>query len=212
MKIKVCGMRDKENLSRLLELGIDFVGFIFYEKSKRYAREVPNIDFPDSVKKAGVFVNADVEFLIKKAIDNKLDIIQLHGDESPEYCKRLKQSLEKVAHTVAIIKAFAVDEEFDFDVSSAFTDDCDYFLFDTKGKYYGGNSLKFNWTLLKKYNGQTPYFLSGGIGPESKNEIEDFLKSPESSKCVAIDLNSKFEDVPGMKNIEKLKKFKEAMQ
>src|SRR5210317_6546 len=128
MKIKVCGMRDKENLSRLLALEIDFVGFIFYEKSKRYVHEMPTINFPDSVKKAGVFVNAEVEFVIKKIKDNKLDIIQLYGDESPQYCKRLKKSLVKVGHSVAIIKAFAIDEAFNFDLTNHYATDCDYFL------------------------------------------------------------------------------------
>ena len=160
---------------------------------------------PLSIHKVGVFVNEEPDTIVAIADKYGLEYIQLHGDEDLAFANALKERGQK------IIKVFRVMDTIPV-YARNYQGIADYFLFDTKGKYYGGNSLKFNWTLLKKYNGQTPYFLSGGIGPESKNEIEDFLKSPESSKCIAIDLNSKFEDVPGMKNIEKLKKFKEAMQ
>lgn len=205
-------MRDKENLTELMELGVDFVGFIFYEKSKRFVDELMDIDYPKPVKKVGVFVNETEEVILEKINDNCLDVIQLHGDESPDFCNRIKESLLKNTKAVSIVKAFAVDAEFNFEQTDLFTDSCDFFLFDTKGIYYGGNSIQFDWSLLRNYKGVIPYFLSGGIGPETLNELESFLETPESSKCFAIDLNSKFEDAPGLKNIEKLRKFKEALK
>lgn len=203
-------MQNPENVSSLLALKPDFIGFIFYNKSKRFVTDFPQIQFPRETKKVGVFVNEDIDEVLAKVAAFKLDLVQLHGDETPEYCTKLVTDLisTPLNHQIKIIKAFSVDETFDFDLSEPYKNQCDYFLFDTKGKDYGGNGVKFNWEILQNYKGETPYFLSGGIGLEDKDELLSFLLKQESKKCYAIDINSRFEDSPGMKNIDKLKEFK----
>ncbi len=209
MKIKVCGMRDKENVKSLIALKPDFVGFIFYDKSKRFVTDFPQIQFPDETKKVGVFVNESIEDVLTIVETNKLDFVQLHGDESSEYCENLRH-LERSRKVVSfgIIKAFSVDENYDFNNTKQFKNYCDYFLFDTKGKDYGGNGIKFNWELLKNYKGETPYFLSGGIGLEDKDKLLSFLSNKEAKRCIGIDINSGFEIEPGLKNINDIKEFK----
>ena len=217
VKIKVCGMRNAENISSLLALKPDFVGFIFYDKSKRFVKDFPQIKFPSTIKKIGVFVNETIEEILIKVHTCELDGIQLHGHESVEYCKNISRALKSNVGSlraqsefchIEIIKAFSVSDDFDFSTTDEYQEDCDYLLFDTKGKDYGGNGLKFNWEILKQYKGNTPYFLSGGIGLEDENELLSFLRRPESNRCHVIDVNSRFEDSPGLKNIEKLKEFK----
>ncbi len=220
MKIKVCGMRDSDNISSLIALKPDYVGFIFYKNSKRFVADFPQNDFPKSIKKVGVFVNEELNGLVNKVKDYQLDCIQLHGNETPEYCDKLRLSLEYLElpntkgslvskpHQIKIIKAFAIDESFSFKLTEGYKMQCDYFLFDTKGKGYGGTGLKFNWDILKNYNGETPYFLSGGICLEDVGQLSLFIKKRESDHCYAIDINSRFEDSPGLKNIEKIKEFK----
>lgn len=212
MKIKVCGMREEENLNQLLAMNPDYIGFIFYSKSKRHVPEIPNIRLPENICKVGVFVNAGLDYIWKRIKGYELDVIQLHGDETPEFCKEARDFLVKRNCNVQIVKAFAVDHQFDFDSTNPYERYCDFFLFDTKGKYYGGNSERFDWRLLQDYKGILPYFLSGGIGPDSVNDIQNFRKSPWAAYCVALDLNSRFEEAPGVKNIDKLIKFKEALQ
>ncbi|RLD65648.1 MAG: phosphoribosylanthranilate isomerase [Bacteroidetes bacterium] len=200
-KLKVCGMKYPDNIRQLLKLKPDFIGFIFYKKSKRYVGHNLNIkklNIPESIKKVGVFVNAEVDEIKDKIKEYQLDLVQLHGDESPEICKELKQTGIKIS------KAFQVDENFDFSVLKPFFSVCDYYLFDTKTKLYGGSGKKFNWKILEKYNNQKPFFLSGGIDLEDVDEI-DKLKN---LNIFAIDINSKFEISPGVKDIEKIKKFK----
>ena len=207
-------MRDSENISSLLALKPDFIGFIFYEKSKRFVTEFPKVEIPSEIKKVGVFVNAKPDEVLKKVIDYQLDYVQLHGNETPEYCEHLQQSfpmhigIASASHNVGIIKAFSIADDFDFGRTVPYQDCCDYLLFDTKGKDYGGTGLKFNWELIKKYKGNTPYFLSGGIGLKDKNELMSFSRAPEANFCVAVDVNSRFETSPGIKNIEKLNEFK----
>lgn len=217
MKIKVCGMRDTENISSLIGLKPDFIGFIFYHKSKRFVADFPLIEFPESIKKVGVFVNEEINEVVKKVKDYQLDCIQLHGNETVDYCNSLRHSLRYIersrsdvskSHQLGIIKAFSVDDSFDFTKTEDYQSCCDYFLFDTKGKDYGGSGLKFNWKILQNYKGITPYFLSGGIGLEDIEQLLSFLQRKESDRCYAIDVNSRFEDSPGLKNIEKLKNFK----
>ena len=227
VKIKVCGMRNAENISSLLGLKPDFVGFIFYDKSKRFVKDFPPIKFPSTIKKVGVFVNETIEEILNKVHTYKLDGIQLHGDESVEYCEELAKMVTErsrsdkefknvisttLNHQIEIIKAFSVSDDFDFSTTEEYQDHCDYLLFDTKGKDYGGNGLKFNWEILQQYKGNTPYFLSGGIGLDDKNELVSFLRRPESYRCHVIDVNSRFEDSPGLKNIEKLKEFKNILR
>ena len=196
-EIKVCGMRDRSNISELLKLKPEYVGFIFYEKSPRFIEQKPDVAFSANTKKVGVFVNASERTINEKRIHFGLDIIQLHGNESPELCFLLKQSGAKV------MKVFQVNEDFDFQKTRRYQEYCDYFLFDTQTKAFGGSGKKFDWRLLEKYNNARPVFLSGGIGPDDVKEI----KKIKDLNLKAIDVNSKFEIEPGLKDIEKLSKF-----
>jgi len=206
MKIKVCGMRDAENISELIKLKPDYIGFIFYEKSKRFVTSLPKVEIPSEIKKVGVFVNETIDEIIEIADKNKLEAIQLHGNESPKYCEELKVLLIR---NVEIFKAFPIDDNFDFSITEDYQKVCDYLLFDTKGKEYGGNGIKFNWQVLDNYKGELPYLLSGGI---TKNDVQAlllFLNRQESKKCIGIDINSGFEIEPAMKNIANIKEFKQ---
>jgi phosphoribosylanthranilate isomerase len=211
MLLKVCGMRDTENLKELISLEPDFIGFIFYNKSKRFVAEFPIIDIPLYIKKVGVFVNEPIENLLATAQKYKLDYVQLHGDESVNYIKTLHRiQFEDTSESfqLGIIKAFSIDEHFDFSTLKAYEAVCDYFLFDTKGKEYGGNGVKFDWKILDNYKGQKPFFLSGGI---SKSDIES-VNSITHKLCVGVDVNSGFETTYALKNIHELKEFKNKLQ
>jgi phosphoribosylanthranilate isomerase len=204
MKLKICGMKYPENITQVAALQPDYLGFIFYKKSKRHFDGIiPAL--PQTIKKVGVFVDASNDYINDKIKRYNLKTIQLHGDETPVFCRQFyNKNLE-------IIKVFSVGEQFDFKVLEKYETVVDYFLFDTKGAQKGGNGISFDWTLLDKYPSQKPYFLSGGIGLESVNDIKQFKKSPASKYCYALDINSQFEDAPGQKNIEKLKAFKNAI-
>ncbi|EKT4499119.1 phosphoribosylanthranilate isomerase [Flavobacterium psychrophilum] len=200
MKLKICGMKYPENILEVSTLLPDYLGFIFWEKSSRYFDlEIPKI--PESIKKVGVFVNANLEEILLKIKKYNLNLVQLHGNESPEFCKELKKS------TIKIIKVFSVNDDFNFSALEPFEAVCDYFLFDTKGKLPGGNGITFNWQILKKYHSRKPFFLSGGIGLDDIKNIKK-LNLP----IYAIDVNSKFEIEAGLKNIELLKSFKNNLQ
>jgi len=199
-------MRDAENISELIKLKPDYIGFIFYEKSKRFVTSLPKVEIPSEIKKVGVFVNETIDEIIEIADKNKLEAIQLHGNESPKYCEELKVLLIR---NVEIFKAFPIDDNFDFSITEDYQKVCDYLLFDTKGKEYGGNGIKFNWQVLDNYKGELPYLLSGGI---TKNDVQAlllFLNRQESKKCIGIDINSGFEIEPAMKNIANIKEFKQ---
>ncbi|MFK7770795.1 MAG: phosphoribosylanthranilate isomerase [Saprospiraceae bacterium] len=197
MKIKVCNMRDPKNLQKLLELPIENVGLIFYKKSKRFVeKELPKINFQGK-EKVGVFVNESLEYILEKSQQYDFVTIQLHGSESPEFCEKLKGKNFK------IIKAFSVDDKFDFSKTKNYEPFCNYFLFDTKGKLPGGNGYTFDWKVLKNYQGEIPFFLSGGIN----SSHVDILKKLEINQLHAIDLNSGFEKEPALKDISLLKKF-----
>jgi len=199
MKLKVCGM--KHNTAEVAKLQPDYLGFIFYDKSSRDFDDVIPV-LPNTIKKVGVFVDENVEVIVDKIEKHKLDVLQLHGHESPEICRLLKSTNKE------IIKVFSIKDEFDFSVLNEYEDVCDYFLFDTKGKLPGGNGYTFNWDVLKNYPSTKPYFLSGGIGLNEMDKIKAFKESSASKYCYAIDVNSKFEIEPGLKNIEELEKFK----
>ncbi|HUH46760.1 MAG TPA: phosphoribosylanthranilate isomerase [Arenibacter sp.] len=211
MKIKVCGMKYPENISEVTHLLPDYLGFIFWEPSARFFDGSMG-DIPDSIKKVGVFVDADLEKIVKTINRYDLQAVQLHGKESPEFC----QELRKVTWTepdgpkkqLEIIKVFSIKDDFDFRTLAPYETVCDYYLFDTKGKLPGGNGYTFSWEVLRDYPSSKPYFLSGGIGLEETAKIKDFLKKPESKYCYAIDLNSKFEHKPGLKDVGQLMKFK----
>lgn len=202
MKIKVCGMREAENISELIKLEPDYMGFIFYKKSKRFVTSFPKVEIPSKIKKVGVFVNEAIDEVIEIVEKHQLEAVQLHGDESPEYCEELKVLLIR---DVEILKAFSVDDAFNFSNTEAYQKVCDYFLFDTKGKDYGGNGVKFNWQILQNYKGEVPFLLSGGI---SKIDVDDILKISHKD-FAGIDINSGFEIEPALKNIEEIKEFKQ---
>jgi len=201
MKIKVCGMRETENIRQLVELGPDYIGFIFYPKSKRFVGEeiAPEAVelVPTFIQKVGVFVDEPFESLLEQFRSNKLEMVQLHGNELPEYCARMKQL------GIPVIKVFSVGNNFDFTTTEPYAGNCDFFLFDTKDELPGGTGRKFNWQLLDAYSGETPFFLSGGIGPADAEMIGN-LKHP---KLYGVDVNSGFEIEPALKNIEALKRF-----
>ncbi len=194
LRLKVCGLRD--NIEDVVRLEPEYAGFIFYEKSPRYVGE--NFNMPvlnDGIKKVGVFVNESLE-KVKKLVERyTLDYAQLHGNESPGYCKNLHND------GVGVIKAFPVGEEFDFGQLELYESAVDYYLFDTKTKDFGGSGETFNWTLLKKYSIEKEYFLSGGISLENVNELANI----DLRKVHALDVNSRFEIRPGLKDIKKLK-------
>lgn len=199
MKLKICGMKYEDNIKAVADLQPDYMGFIFYEKSKRnFDSMIPWIS--EEINKVGVFVDANLDEIKDNIKKFDLHMVQLHGDESPQFCNHLEN--------VEVIKTFSIGKTFDFSVLKLYEDVCDYFLFDTKGKEKGGNGIVFDWNLLKDYPSDKPFFLSGGIGIEELESIKDFKKSKFSRYCIALDVNSKFEDEPGLKNVEKLKYFK----
>jgi len=199
MKLKVCGMKYKDNIEAVASLQPDYLGFIFYNKSARhFNNSIPEL--PESIKKAGVFVDEELDIVIEKIKKHNLQAVQLHGSESPEYCAAIKD--------VEVVKVFSIKDEFDFRILQPYEDVCDYFLFDTKGKLPGGNGYTFDWDVLKHYPSTKPYFLSGGIGLNEIEKIKEFKKSAASKYCYALDVNSKFETEPGLKNIEELEKLK----
>ncbi len=220
MKLKVCGM--KHNPKAVAALQPDYLGFIFWGKSARFFEgEMPSI--PDNIKKVGVFVDASLEDVLKTIQKFNLDAVQLHGQESPEFCNLIRKqfanisdvalsgvemSLPSKVKSLEIIKVFSIKDDFDFSVLKPFETVCDYFLFDTKGKLPGGNGYAFNWKILEHYPSTKPYFLSGGIGLENQKDLESFLKTDAAQYCHVIDINSKFEIQPGHKNIEAVKEFK----
>ena len=200
--VKVCGMRDAENICEVEALGIDLMGFIFWPKSGRYVSERPAY-LPTNCKRVGVFVDEDIETVKRIAEDYALDYIQLHGHESPEYCAQLKG--------LKLIKAFNIATTEDFKQTEPYTGIVDYFLFDTKGKSVGGNGEKFDWSVLSAYDGNTPFLLSGGIGPDDAEVLTSHFSPLTSKKCVGIDLNSRFLIAPGLKDINTLKEFLNAL-
>jgi len=201
VKVKVCGLKDPDNIRKICDAGIDFAGFVFYRESPRFAGTNPDpVIFnciPDTIGKVGVFVNETPDKIIEIAETFGLDIIQLHGNEDFSYCEKIKMSGLKV------IKAFRIGEEIDPDTVNTFSDVCDFFLFDTGGKLYGGSGIKFNWELLNGIRLEKPFFLSGGIDP---GDIQE-LKKINNNMFFAVDINSRFEISPGIKDFEKVKMF-----
>jgi phosphoribosylanthranilate isomerase len=203
MKLKICGMKYPDNIHDVGSLLPDYMGFIFWEKSARYFDGVMP-DLPKSIKKVGVFVNESIAVIEEKIAKYDLQAIQLHGQESVEFCSELKTKIRTdVAcnvSTIEIFKVFSADENFDFSILKPYESVCDYFLFDTKGKLPGGNGTTFDWKILEKYPSSKPFFLSGGIGIEELDSIKEISKT--NLPIYAIDINSKFEIEPGLKNIQ----------
>ena len=188
MKLKVCGMKYSQNITEIENLFPDLMGFIFYEKSKRFFNQ-PEINLNNKVKRVGVFVNENIQEIKNKIKKYKLDYVQLHGEENVNFC----HSLQPFAK---IIKVFKIDYNFNFKKTEEFEEVCDYFLFDTKSQLHGGSGKKFDWDLLKNYNCKKDFFLSGGI---DISDIEDIKKIVNSYPIAGIDINSKFE----LDNLEK---------
>ena len=206
MKIKVCGITNIDEALALSKAGVNYMGFIFYPASKRYALhtlsldQIKNVQLP-GVLKVGVFVNEPLENVIATATEAGLDMVQLHGDETPNYCKEM-------ANHYPVIKAFRISETDDVAYKiSEYLEDIDYLLFDTASSVYGGSGISFDWTKLANATGQKPYFLSGGIGPDDVSKITSFVQSDAAGNCIAVDINSKFETAPGQKNIQLLQSF-----
>lgn len=197
MIIKTCGMRDADNIRAVSELRIDWMGFIFWAPSSRYVSEKPSF-LPTRQKRVGVFVDARIEEVKSKADEYALDLIQLHGSESPAFCERLKANSRQ-----QLIKAFNIATQEDLQQTSPYEGLVDYFLFDTKAKMVGGNGTQFDWSVLSAYQGNTPFLLSGGIGPDDAEKVRNF----HHPQLAGIDLNSRFELSPAFKDIEKLKQF-----
>ena len=193
-------MRDGENIRQVEALGVDMMGFIFWPKSSRYVSQRPDY-LPTQCKRVGVFVDEDPEQVKQLADDYGLDYIQLHGQESPAYISQLGE--------LYIIKAFNIATAEDLLQTRPYEGLVDCFLFDAKGKSVGGNGEKFNWTVLADYVGKTPFLLSGGIGPDDAAQVNAFVRGDLQSarQCIGIDLNSRFELSPGLKDINKLKVF-----
>ena len=202
-------IREVEKLSTVkCQLSIDWMGFIFYPKSSRYVSEVPAY-LPTKCKRVGVFVDASTDEIIKKIHDFSLDMIQLHGNESPEQISHLSKATGRrdsgnlLTNHLSIIKAFNIATAEDLKSTASYTGLADYFLFDTKGASVGGNGEKFDWSVLDSYEGDTPFLLSGGIGPDDAERILDY----HHPKCIGIDLNSQFELAPGLKDVTTLSRF-----
>ena len=213
LKVKVCGMRDPTNIEAVSVLPIHFMGFIFYEKSPRFVTHTYDISScPDDLTKVGVFVNAEMEYILHKIDQYDLDAVQLHGSETPQYIadfsKELWLKLKLMANIdVEIIKAFSVDSDFDFETVKPYSELVKYFLFDTKSPHHGGAGIKFDWSILEKYDSEVPFLLAGGI---SENDVE-VIKSLTINQLYGLDLNSKFEIEPALKDVGKLKIFLEKL-
>ena len=203
MMIKVCGMRDADNIRAAEALGIDLMGFIFWPKSSRYVSEKPAY-LPTQCRRVGVFVDAAVDDIRQHVEDYALDVIQLHGKETPTYLQALRSLY---GDSIAIIKAFNIATAEDLQQTACYEGHADYFLFDTKAQQVGGNGTKFDWTVLDSYAGKTPFLLSGGIGPDDAEQVRAF----HHPRCIGMDLNSRFELAPGLKDIQQLKTFIQAL-
>lgn len=239
MVIKVCGMRDAQNIREVSQLGVDMIGMIFYPKSPRnvemqsshagiipdYAKE--DIGASDSSKdsssnssasfstsakspaRVGVFVDDMVQNIVTRVVNYHLDYVQLHGNEPREMCENLRSTLDPdIRPGIKIIKAISVSDASDIQKYKEYVGAVDLFLFDTKCKTVGGSGRQFDWQVLEQYDGEVPFLLSGGIGPEDASRLHAF----HHPKCIGIDLNSRFEIEPGVKDVEKLKGFLNEIQ
>ncbi|AMR33266.1 N-(5'-phosphoribosyl)anthranilate isomerase [Mucilaginibacter sp. PAMC 26640] len=197
MKIKVCGLKDPANIKAVAALSPDYMGFICYNRSPRFISDLDEdvlATLPDHILKTGVFVNASIEHISKVMNKYGFDAIQLHGTENPEACAFFRPKL-------LVIKAFGVDEEFEFGRLIDYRNKVDFFLFDTKTPVHGGSGKTFDWTMLNRYAGDIPFFLSGGLSPENLQEVAKI----DHPMFYGVDLNSKFEVSPGLKDVDKLK-------
>ena len=211
MIIKVCGMREPDNIRAVEQLGIDWMGFVFCPQSPRYVRTVPTY-LPSHCKRVGVFVDAKIAEVLNRTRDYQLDVVQLHGEESPHYIEHL---LAVLPARVQIMKMLPVATVKDLRRTEVYAPLVNYFLFETKflqtGNYYGGSGKQFDWNILSAYQGTKSFLLSGGIGPDDAERLHTFFSSDNGSvaeKCIGIDLNSRFEISPALKDVSVLQKFR----
>lgn len=204
IKIKVCGMRDVNNIMQVTALEPEYMGFIFYAPSPRYVGSEFKLikKLPDCTKAVGVFVNAGNAEILRQSGVVGFDHVQLHGNEGVDQAAELKDAGLKV------IKVFSVDDAFDFNLTKPYVPVVDYFLFDTKGKLYGGNAKTFDWKVLQRYDQHVPFFLSGGISPDNVNEIIAL----DGMNLYSLDINSGAEESPGLKDLKKLKIMFDAVE
>lgn len=212
MKVKVCGLTLPDNIEQVLQLGVDYIGMIFYAKSPRFAESPELMSWLrenehqfNTTQKVGVFVNAEIEYILNCVHDYQLDYVQLHGNESAGYCRELKLLWSvNTLRKASIIKAFSVDENFDFRSTNEYADSCPLFVFDTGGHAaVGGTGKKWDWDKLKEYDSPVPFLLSGGIGPEDAKAVRRL----EHPQLRGVDVNSKFEVEPGLKDVGQLESF-----
>ena len=223
MVIKVCGMRDARNIREVSQLGVDMIGMIFYPKSPRYVemqsshagiipdyvKEDINIKSSKTPARVGVFVDDMVQNIVTRVVNYHLDYVQLHGNEPREMCENLRSTLDPdIRPGIKIIKAISVSDASDIQKYKEYVGAVDLFLFDTKCKTVGGSGRQFDWQVLEQYDGEVPFLLSGGIGPDDASRLHAF----HHPKCIGIDLNSRFEIEPGVKDVEKLKGFLNEIQ
>ena len=215
--IKVCGMRDGENIRQVAALGVDWIGLIFYPKSPRNVTMISTHAgiIPDrgslspltthlSPLRVGVFVDEMPQNIITRVVNFQLDLVQLHGHETPTMIRNLRATLDPdIRPGIKFIKAISVGSRDDIAAYKTYEDCVDYFLFDTKCPTVGGSGNQFDWSVLAGYAGETPFLLSGGIGPDDAERVRAF----HHPKCIGIDLNSRFETAPALKDISKLKQF-----
>lgn len=193
-------MRDSENIRAIEQTKADLMGFIFHPKSPRFVASLPEY-MPKKQKRVGVFVNASLEQILAKAQTFSLEYIQLHGDEAPAFCCELKNRGLKVIRAQRIVNADDITQSEAYDMA-------DLMIFDTKTKLYGGSGKKFDWHLIKSYRGRVPFLLSGGIGPDTLEEIKAF----SHPLYAGVDLNSGFETAPALKDAKKLNTFIENLK
>ena len=210
MRIKVCGMTLPEQVNGLDEMGVDFAGFIFYPKSPRYMAQKISPEKMRNIKgriaKVGVFVNTPYEELMKTVDNYRLDMVQLHGDETPFFA-------EKVANYVTVIKAFRLSDNDPIDwITRPYHESADMYMFDTMGAGYGGTGKKFDWNVLRAATVDKLFFLSGGIQSGDEEKLIEFSKEETGKKLFSIDINSRFEVSAGVKNMDKVKSFVESLK
>jgi len=207
MKIKVCGNTLPQQVNALDDIGVTFAGFIFYPKSPRYMVQKINAEKMRQIRgkiiKVGVFVNPTYDELMKTVEDYRLDMVQLHGDETPKFC-------DKISDYISVIKAFRLsDNDSILHMTQAYTEVCDFYMFDTLGVGYGGTGKKFDWAIMQQSPPVKPYFLSGGIETGDEKKLEEFIGTPAGEKLFAVDINTRFEISQGVKDVNSIRKFAE---